>query len=132
MSIRDIAAEPLILYDTGSSYLPMIEQACLEAGVVPRVEMRLDGVDAAKRMVEMGMGTSFVPRSAVAREAEAGSLAIVPLGPEHRMVLSTCVLVRRAKDQPDTVRALLAVLQAMYAARPEAVSVPEGNVKPGQ
>lgn len=132
VSIRDIAAEPLILYDTGSSYLPMIEQACLEAGVVPRVEMRLDGVDAAKRMVEIGMGTSFVPRSAAVREAEAGSLAIVPLGPEHRMVLSTCVLVRRAKDQPDTVSALLAVLQAMYAARPEAASDPEGTVPPGR
>ena len=63
---------------------------------------------------------------------EAGSLAIVPRGPEHRMVLSTCVLVRRAKDQPDTVSALLAVLQAMYAARPEAASDPEGTVPPGR
>ena len=67
VSIRDIAAEPLILYDTGSSYLLMIEQACLNAGVVPRVEMRLDGVDAAKRMAESGNGISFVPRSAVVR-----------------------------------------------------------------
>jgi DNA-binding transcriptional LysR family regulator len=93
----------------------MIEQACLDAGVAPRVEMRLDGVDAAKRMVENGMGISFVPRSAAMREVDAGSLAIVRLGPEHRMVLSTCVLVRRAKRQPDNVRALMGVLQALYA-----------------
>ena len=123
VSIRDIAAEPLILYDTGSSYLLMIEQACLNAGVVPRVEMRLDGVDAAKRMAESGNGISFVPRSAVVREVETGLLAIVHLGPEHRMVISTCVLVRRAKRQPDTVRALMGVLQAMYLTR----SAPESS-----
>lgn len=118
VSIADVAAEPLIIYDTGSSYFLLIEQACLEAGVVSRVEMRLDGVDAAKRMVERGLGISFVPRSAVGRETELGSLTIVPLGPERRMVLSTCFLVRRANRYPDTVRAFLRVLQAMYAARP--------------
>ncbi len=124
VSIRDIAAEPLILYDTGASYLLMIEQACLDAGVAPRVEMRLDGLDAAKRMVENGMGISFVPRSVAAREVNAGSLTIVQLGPEHRMVLSTCVLVRRAKRQPDNVRALMGVLQALYAAPSAAPSSP--------
>ena len=118
VTIRDVATEPLILYDTDSSDSLLIEQVCAEAGVVPRVEMRLEGVEAAKRMVEKGLGISFVPRSALGREVELGSIRTVALGPEHRMVLPTCVLIRRSKRYPDTVRSILGVLQAMYGTWP--------------
>ncbi len=118
VTIRDVATEPLVLYDTDSSDSLLIEQVCAEAGVVPRVEMRLEGVEAAKRMVEKGLGISFVPRSALGREVELGSIRTVPLGPEHRMVLPTCVLIRRSKRYPDTVRSILGVLQAMYGTWP--------------
>ena len=34
------------------------------------------------------------------------------------MVLSTCMLIRRSKRYPDTVRSFLGVLQAMYGTWP--------------
>ena len=114
VQFTDLAVEPLILYDAGSSYTMLIEQVFKEAGIVPRVEMSLDGVDAVKRMVELNMGISFLPRSAVRRENEDGSLKIVLLPPQHRMVLPTCLLVRRSQRYSDTVRMFISILQAIY------------------
>lgn len=118
VTMRDVATEPLLLCDSDSSDALLIEQACAEAGVAPRVEMRLDSAEAAKRMVEKGLGISFVPRSALGRELLAGSIRTVPLGPEHRMVLSTCLLIRRSRRYPEPVRALLGVLQSLYGTWP--------------
>ncbi|MDA1189328.1 MAG: LysR family transcriptional regulator [Chloroflexi bacterium] len=114
VSISDVAREPFILYDPGSAYFLLIERVCREAGIVPRVEMRLDSVDATKRMVELGLGVSFLPRSGIRREADQGSLAVIPLAPEYRVTLPTCVLVRRQQHYPPGVLALLRVLEDMY------------------
>ncbi|MBM3945472.1 MAG: LysR family transcriptional regulator [SAR202 cluster bacterium] len=114
VDIAEVAREPFILYDPGSAYFLLIERVCREAGIVPRVEMRLDSVDATKRMVELGLGISFLPRSGIRREADQGSLSVIPLAPEYRVTLPTCVLVRRQQHYSPSVLALLRVLEDMY------------------
>ena len=72
-----VAQEPLILYDPGdpgSSYFQFINRVCRYAGVTPKVEMNLDSVEAAKNMVQLGLGISFLPRSGVRQELESGTL----------------------------------------------------------
>ena len=62
-----VAQEPLILYDPGdpgSSYFQFINRVCRDAGVTAKVEMNLDSVEAAKNMVRLGLGVSFLPLSA--------------------------------------------------------------------
>ena len=115
-SIREVAREPLILYDPGSSYFVLINQVCREAGVTPRVEMNLDSIEATKRMVELGLGVSFLPRSGVRQELENGTLTIIPITEGHRVVLPTCVLIRRAQHYGPTVLAFLELLQQVYEA----------------
>jgi DNA-binding transcriptional LysR family regulator len=114
VEITEVAQEPFILYDPGSNYFQLLERVSKQAGIAPRVEMRLDSIDATKRMVELGLGISFLPASGIRREVEQDSIAQISLGPEYRVVLPTCVLVRRQQHYAPQVLALMEVLQAMY------------------
>ena len=120
-ALADVAREPFILYDPGSAYFRLIQTYCRREGIQPRVDMRLDSIDATKHMVELGMGISFLPRSAIRREVERGGLRTISLGSENRVVLQTSVLMREADSHPPQVLALLGVLSEMYGARFEAL-----------
>lgn len=113
-TIQQVAEEPLILYDRGSSYFVLIEQVCHEAGIIPRVEMVLDSVEATKRMVERGLGISFLPRSSIRDEVRTGRLRVIELADGHRVFLPTAVMVRRASSYPAAVLAFLQVLAELY------------------
>ena len=116
-SLAEVAQEPFILYDPGSAYFRLIQTYCRRERIQPRVEMRLDSIDATKHMVELGIGISFLPRSAIRREVERGGLRTISLGPENRVVLQTSLLLKLADSYPPQVLALLDVLSAMYGAR---------------
>lgn len=122
-TVQQVAEEPLILYDRGSSYFVLIEQVCHEAGIIPRVEMVLDSVEATKRMVERGLGISFLPRSSIREEVRQGRLRVVELADGHRVFLPTAVMVRRAAAYPAAVLAFLDVLAEIYGV--------ESGLKPG-
>jgi DNA-binding transcriptional LysR family regulator len=120
--LAEVAREPFILYDPGSAYFRLIQTYCRREGIQPRVEMRLDSIDATKHMVELGIGISFLPRSAIRREVERGGLRTISLGPENRVALQTALLMRLADSHPPQVLALLEVLAEMYGARFEALA----------
>ncbi len=70
-----------------------------QAGALPGGIMELDNIEAAKKMVERGLGISLVPRSAVTAELAAGALHLVDLAdgaPGHREI----VAVRRRDAGP--------------------------------
>jgi len=116
-SIHQVVQEPLILYDPGdhgSSYFRFINQVCRDAGVTPKVEMNLDSVEAAKNMVELGLGISFLPRSGVRQALDNGTLTMIPLSEGQKVLLPTYVLVRRGQHYSPTVLAFLGLLQEMY------------------
>ena len=112
--IQEVAREPLILYDPGSSYFVLINQVCRDAGVSPWVEMNLDSIEATKHMVELGMGISFLPRSGVRQSLENGTLTIIPLSGGERVVLPSCLLIRRAQHYSPAVEAFLSLLRDIY------------------
>lgn len=116
-SIYDVAREPLILYDRDSSFFVLIDRVCREAGIVPNVGMELDSIEATKRMIERGLGISFLPVHGVAREVEEGSLALVQLQEGHRVTLPSSVMVRRSRVYGPAVLAFLDVLASLYGAR---------------
>ncbi len=115
-SIQDVAQEPLILYDRGSAYFVAISQVCQQAGIVPRVEMDLDSIEATKHMVELGLGISFLPRSGVRQEVNDGTLTIIPITGVDPIYLPTCALLRRAQHYSPPVLALLTLLREIYGA----------------
>ena len=116
-AMYEVAQEPLILYDPGdpgSSYFQFINRVCRDAGVTPKVEMNLDSVEAAKNMVLLGLGISFLPRSGVRRELASGSLALIDLAEVPPVLLPTYVLLRRGQQLGPTVIAFLKLLQETY------------------
>lgn len=77
--VADLESARLILFDRTSSYFELISPFFREAGFVPKGLMEIDNVEAAKKMVEHGLGAALLPRSAVADEVEAGGLVHVPI-----------------------------------------------------
>lgn len=113
-SIYDVAHEPLILYDRESSYFVLINRVVREAGIVPNVQMDLDSIDATKRMIERGLGISFLPRNSLRRELEARTLATVRIKEGHDVVLPTSVMVRREAAHGAIVQTFLDLLLGIF------------------
>jgi len=116
-AMSQVAQEPLIVYDPGdpgSSYFQFINRVCRDAGVTAKVEMNLDSVEAAKNMVRLGLGVSFLPLSAVHREVEFGSLTLIDLAEVPPVLLPTYLLLRRGQEIGPTARSFLKLLQETY------------------
>jgi DNA-binding transcriptional LysR family regulator len=119
----DVVAEGLVVFDRASSYYELTQALFVVAGVPPRTIMELDNFEAAKKMLEEGLGVALLPKVSVARELELGQLATVPIvdaGPVHRRM----VAIRRSDvGAPGGIaRAFLELLQEMVASRPLAGS----------
>jgi len=97
--MADLAGEVLVLFGRSSSYLEFTTATFRQAGVLPGSVLELDNIEAAKKMVERGLGVSLVPTSTVAGELAAGTLArieMVDAAPARREI----VAVRRRDAGP--------------------------------
>jgi DNA-binding transcriptional LysR family regulator len=97
--LADLAGEVLVLFGRSSSYLEFTTATFRQAGVLTGSVLELDNIEAAKKMVERGLGVSFVPASTVAAELAAGTLVRVELvdaAPVRREI----VVVRRIDAGP--------------------------------
>jgi DNA-binding transcriptional LysR family regulator len=111
IDVSAIHGAQLILFDRTSSYYDLTNALFREAGVVPRGVMELDNIEAAKRMVERGLGVALLPGTAVADSIANQTLtpvALVGAGTIRRRM----VVVERlgARVQPTAVQSFLALL----------------------
>ncbi len=79
IGLEEIAQDRLILFDRTSSYYELTNAMFREAGVAPQGVIELDNIDAAKKMVESGLGVALLPRTAVSTELASGSLRAVTI-----------------------------------------------------
>lgn len=110
--IEELVGEHLVLFDRTSSYHELTSALFRQAGVVPHAVMELDNAEAAKKMVEEGLGLALLPRTAVAAELARGvlrSVRIAGASPVRRRI----VAVRRRDAGPPSgvVAAFLAILR---------------------
>jgi len=103
VSIAEVAGEKLIMFDRTSSYYEIAQAAFLSAGVKPRSHMELDSIEAAKKMVERGLGVALLPGSAVAREVSGGSLCVVKMRDAPPMHNSIVAFRRRDAGKPEGI-----------------------------
>jgi LysR family transcriptional regulator, low CO2-responsive transcriptional regulator len=85
--LEDVEGWPLIFYDRGSSDWTLTQGLFRRAGLLPNVALEVASIEAAKRMVERGLGLGFLPLIAVTQELRSGKLraiAIVDAEPLHR------------------------------------------------
>src|SRR5438309_8677114 len=106
------------MFDRTSSYYEVTMAAFLSAGVTLPGLMELDNIEAAKKMVEHGLGVALLPRTAVAREATAGALKPVELTGAAPMTRSIVAMRRRDASEPSgAVRSFLELLAASLPPR---------------
>ena len=116
-SIYDVASQPLILYDKGSSYFVLINRVVREAGIAPNVTMDLDSIEATKKMIERGLGLSFLPRHSVEQELKLGTLTEIDIIEDYSVELPTSVIVRNSINRSLVVESFLDLLYSLYPKR---------------
>lgn len=79
IDVAEIRGAQLILFDRTSSYYDVTNALFRVAGVVPRGVTEVDNIEAAKRMVERGLGVALLPGTAVADSLSGGSLREIEL-----------------------------------------------------
>jgi LysR family transcriptional regulator, low CO2-responsive transcriptional regulator len=75
--VAELAEEPFILRERGSSTRENAEALLRRAGVTPRIAMEWESTEAIKKAVEAGLGISILSEHAVTLETACGRLAIV-------------------------------------------------------
>ena len=113
VAIAEVAAEKLIMFDRTSSYYEIAQGAFLSAGVSVRGVMELDSIEAAKKMVERGLGVALLPGTAVAREVANKTLRAVKMHDAPPMQNTIVAYRRRDAGTPEgIVAAFLELLEA--------------------
>jgi DNA-binding transcriptional LysR family regulator len=109
--LAELAGEPLVLFGRSSSYRVFTQAVFRQAGVMPDSVLELDNIEAAKKMVEHGIGISLVPHSAVTGELATGVLSVVDLA-DTTLPSREIVAVRRHDAGPasGTVATFMALL----------------------
>jgi DNA-binding transcriptional LysR family regulator len=112
VAMAEVAGQKLIMFDRTSSYYEITQGAFLSAGVSLRGLMELDSIEAAKKMVERGLGVALLPGTAVAREVEGGTLCVVKMADAPPMQNSIVAFRRRDAGTPGgIVAAFLELLE---------------------
>jgi DNA-binding transcriptional LysR family regulator len=134
--LAELAGEPLVLFGRSSSYRAFTQAVFRQAGVMPDSVLELDNIEAAKKMVEHGIGISLVPHSAVTGELATGVLSLVDLV-DTTLPRREIVAVRRHDAGPPsgTVATFMALLtevgSLIVGSEPPAPPPsPKGNVRP--
>ncbi len=118
IDVRRLGEARLIFFDRTSSYYDLTNALLRQAGVSPQGIMELDNIEAAKRMVERGLGVALLPGTAVSDALAAGNLvrvALVGADPIRRRIVSV------ERSQPVEPTAALVAFRELLGRIPELV-----------
>lgn len=109
--LQDVADQPLIFFDRGSSDWTLSHGLFRRAGLVPNVVLEVDTIETAKRMVERGLRLAFLPHLAVAGEIRRKKLVAIDIVDAEPLSRSLDVIHPRQRPLGAEARALLASLR---------------------
>jgi DNA-binding transcriptional LysR family regulator len=112
LRLQELADQPLIFFDRGSSDWTLTHGLFRAAGLVPNVVMEVETIETAKRMVERGLGLTLLPHLAVAREIQDGKLLALDIVDAEPLRRSLDVIHPRQRPLKVEARALLQVFRA--------------------
>lgn len=121
----ELRGEPFIFFEQGSGYRSFLEDFFRREGITPRILMDLDSIEAMKRMAEIGLGVTMVPKLSVQAEIDRGSLVPIQLKGVPPLTRATVVAYRRGRYLSGPMRAFLEVLEQAYG-----VSIPRDQPTP--
>jgi DNA-binding transcriptional LysR family regulator len=118
VELTEVGRERLVMFDRTSSYFELTQSLFLRGGVVAHTVMELDNIEAAKKMVEEGLGVALLPRVSVAREVSNGLLAEIEVVDAPPVKRSIDAIRRKDAGSPGgVVHAFLQELEVTLRAR---------------
>lgn len=110
LRLRDLADQPLILFERGSTGRQHVMDAFHGAGLPLRVDMETTTTEIIVRMVEAGLGVSIVPLMPNGAVTRGRRIAVRPLGRQIRPIHSG-ILLRRGEELSPASRAFIDFLR---------------------
>jgi DNA-binding transcriptional LysR family regulator len=117
ISVEQLAGHPFIFFDRNSSYYSLAQRLFRQHGIVPRQQMELDSMEATKKMVEEGLGIALLPRIALERELQDGSLRAIDLEGLPNQTRQIALISRRSRPLGPVAQAFIAVVAEMFPSR---------------
>ncbi len=112
--LKDVAVQPLILYERGSTGRQHVLDAFHEAGLTPRVVLETTSTETIVSMVEAGLGVSIVPLLPSGAVTRGRRVDARPLGQDIRPIHSG-VLLRRGANLAGPSARLLSFIEARFS-----------------
>jgi DNA-binding transcriptional LysR family regulator len=110
--LEELADWQLIFFDRGSSDWTLSHGLFRLAGLVPNVVLEVETIEAAKRMVERGLGLAFLPRLAVARDIRSKKLVVIEVTNAEPLGRSLDVIYSRHRSRSAEALTFLRSVQA--------------------
>src|SRR5436190_3621087 len=110
LRLADLADQPLILFERGSTGRQHVMDAFHGAGLPLRVDMETTTTEIIVRMVEAGLGVSIVPLMSSGAVTRGRRIAVRPLGDQIRPIHSG-ILIRRGQTLSPASRAFIEFLR---------------------
>ena len=114
--LEDLAAEPLILYERGSTGRQHVLDAFNERGLVPRVALETTSTETVVSMVEAGLGLSIVPLLPSGAVTRGRRVDIYPLAAPIRPIHSG-VLLRKGETPATPTTRLIEFTRSRFRVR---------------
>ena len=111
LRLARLAAEPLVLYGTGSTTRAMLDAGFAAVGVQPHVAMETASPEAMKRLAEAGVGITILPQALVRYEVAAGRLVQLDIR-DARFERRLATVVLRGRPLSPAAARFLALVHA--------------------
>ncbi len=117
VTIEQVAAERLVLFDRRSSFADIALTLFQRARLQPRAYLEMDNSEAAAKMVEEGLGVALLPRTAIALGLTEGSLVELHLLNTPQMRRPVAAVYRSDTPLSPTAQAFLALARQLEPQR---------------
>ncbi len=113
-TVEEVSRHPLIMFNRGSSYYALVDNALRQAGIPVSPTMELDNMEATKKMVEEGLGVAVLPKVAVEREVARGELRHVRVETLAMPQREISLIYRRSRPLSRAAQAFVRLLEERY------------------
>jgi len=117
VSIEEVGRRRLIMFSRGSSYYTLVDNALRQAGILVSPTMELDNMEAAKKMVEKGLGIAILPMVAVEQEVRRGDLCQVRVEGMTMPQREISLIYRRNRPLSRAAQAFVGLLEERYGVK---------------
>lgn len=125
IGLSDLADQPLILFERGSTGRQHVMDAFYGQGISPRTQMETTSTEIIVRMVEAGLGVSIVPLLASGSVTRGRRVQVRALADEIQPI-HTGILMRSGEKLTEPARAFAEFIQSEWA---EVVKARPGELK---